>query len=90
METNLLVPSVAVEALSLDVYRDSNSIRIVKLTKPVWLSSTAVGEIGLADKSISIFSNISNSNYTIISQGLTPQDEMHTYMNRTLIVLVIQ
>ena len=79
VETNFLVSSVAVEALISISDGNSNSIRIVKLAKPVWHRSTAADEVGLTDEGISNFTNIIKSNYTVISQGLTPQYEMHTY-----------
>ena len=77
VETNLLVSSAVVEALILITDWNNNSIGIVKLAKPVWHCSTAADEVGLTDEGISNFTNIIKSDYTVISQGLTPQDEVH-------------
>ena len=61
-----MVPSIAVKAMISTFNRNINSNGIVKLAKPVWYSSTTVGEVGLADESIISFFNIAKGNHAVV------------------------
>ena len=79
MEPNLLVSSVSIESLSLVVDWDDLCAGVVKLAKPVWYGPTTAGEISPTQQGVAQFSNISKGNYTVVGQGLTPQDKVDTY-----------
>ena len=61
-----MVSSVVIEAFLQAFNWDRKSTGIVKLAKPVWYGSTAVGEVGLADESIISPFNITKSNHTVV------------------------
>lgn len=82
IKSDLLLFSITVKPLLCLSDGDPGSTWVVKFTKSVGLGTTALNFVRFAEESFIIFSNINNTDKTIVSIYLAIKLKVHTYYDK--------